>query len=649
MIKICEFCGKPFETKNGMSRYCDREHTDTCVVCGKIYVVPKSHLGAKDRRRTCSKQCASILRKQTNEVKYGGPSPMSSKEIQNKVASTNLERYGVKAAAQSPEIMDKIKRTNRERYGVDYYTQTSEYNDKLEATSLAKYGTQRPVQSKQVQDKIKSTNLKRYEAECVFGNSEIRDKCRQTYFDKTGYYEPFANPDVQSKIEDTNLNNLGVRRPLQSDAIKSKYKSTNVCRYGVDNPMKSADVQYKSTQTSLERYGTTNYMKTEEGKQKFRASMNEKYGVDYFSQSERWKQVVMLDPTKSENLIKFREDPKNYLTSRFSTKPNLRELAQDLGISDTSAGQIVIHNSCQQYIDYVYSYMETEVFEFLSVLIPNHEVQQNTHKIITPYELDIYIPDFKIGIECNPTATHNSSSGIFNSPVSPDYHKMKTDLCNEAGVFLFHIFGHEWTYKKDIIKSMLANLLGKTSRKIFARNTIVKEVAGKTAFDFLQANHRQGGVNCSERYGLYLDDELVALMTFSKARSSIGSGDYSWELVRFCNLQNTSVIGGASKLFRHFLSVSNGDVISFSDRAHTRGTLYERLGFQRVRESSENYVWVDSKTDKAYHRLNAQKQNIEAFLHDSNLDLSKSEKQLMEEHGYLQVFDSGTTLWKYSR
>ena len=143
----------------------------------------------------------------------------------------------------------------------------------------------------------------------------------------------------------------------------------------------------------------------------------------------------------------------------------------------------------------------------------------------------------------------------------------------------------------------------------------------------------------------------VSLMTFSHMRNTIGSvtnqfNTDTWELSRFCNKLNTNVVGGASKLFKHFINNYHpSEVRSFSDRAHTRGKLYEQLGFTYDHTSDPGYMWVDLYTDYAYARNNAQKQNICKFLNDPDIDLSKTEVQIMVEHNYVQVFDSGIKLW----
>ena len=300
--------------------------------------------------------------------------------------------------------------------------------------------------------------------------------------------------------------------------------------------------------------------------------------------------------------------------------------------------------------------MEDEIITYLKSLSTDIEIIHNSKKEITPLELDIYLPEYKFAIECNPTITHNSS---FKDPWGQNpkqymYHKQKSDMCEEKGIQLFHIFGYEWTYKKEIIKSMIANDLGFTSNRLYARNTEVCEITSDECKEFLNTNHRQGNTFASIRLGLKdkKTNELVSVMTFNKIRSTIGKNSRfdGYELSRFCSKLDTLVIGGASKLFKYFLNNFPGiDIVSFSDKAHTSGKLYQVLGFHKVSESTPSYVWVNMKDDSYYTRVTCQKKNLCKLFHDNSIDVeNKTEKQIMEEHGYAQVFDSGVIRWEYT-
>ena len=144
-------------------------------------------------------------------------------------------------------------------------------------------------------------------------------------------------------------------------------------------------------------------------------------------------------------------------------------------------------------------------------------------------------------------------------------------------------------------------------------------------------------------------------MTFSNIRHTIGTGNTNftsddWELSRFCSKLNHIVVGGASKLFKYFVKEYEPNMIrSFSDKAHTSGDLYPQLGFTKIHDSEPGYVWVNLKDDRAYHRANAQKRNIKKFLKDDTIDLSLTEVEIMNNHGFVQVYDSGNILWEWRR
>ena len=70
--------------------------------------------------------------------------------------------------------------------------------------------------------------------------------------------------------------------------------------------------------------------------------------------------------------------------------------------------------------------------------------------------IERYYYDFKIGnylIEIDPTATHNSHSGVFGSiPKSANYHYDKTTLAEQHGYVCVHVW--DWSDKTAIVKSL---------------------------------------------------------------------------------------------------------------------------------------------------------------------------------------------------
>lgn len=359
-------------------------------------------------------------------------------------------------------------------------------------------------------------------------------------------------------------------------------------------------------------------------------------------------------PEQLKSYEDFLANPTEFIKKTYVEQPTIDMLGETLGLHNTSTGQLIHRLHIEHLIGHNLSNMEAEVITYIKEIQPNIRIIQHDRTLINPLELDIYLPEYKLAIECNPTGTHNSSVSYRNDPPKPiRYHQMKTNMCEEKGVFLLHVFGYEWEHKKDVMKSIIANLIHANTHTIYARKCKVVNIDGTTCKNFLDQYHRQGNANSSTRYGLTFNHELVAVMTFSKPRTTIkankfNSNENCYELVRFCSKSDYNIVGGASKLFKHFIKEMNPETVySYSDRAHTKGTLYSNLNFKEISRSDPGYVWVNLNTNIAYNRVNTQKQNIKKFLNDDTIDLSKSETEIMEAHRYVKVYDSGVITWEW--
>lgn len=662
MVCTCVRCGKQFQ-----SRYrtiiCDNCKVATCIVCGKSFKLSHPYT-----QKTCSSECRgkyvimSGIAKETakkaaatakkndsyqkklhhkvcaycgkpfdtysnrqiycNDDHYGpcpvcgkpvkitdmsiGPRTCSNECKQKLTSNTNLNKYGVDCVFQNEDIKDKIKSSMKAKYGVEHYASTEEYKERFQSTCLAKYGVTSPLKNEAIKQKFLQTNQARYGGNCSTCSREVMQKMLSTSLKNNGGVG-MASPTIRKRIEATNLEKYGYKTPSKSEVVKAK-----------------------AMETCLERYGSDSWASSEFGLSK-----------------------KILDSKNVDKFIELRADPASFISSNFDHKPTVKEICSLVGCTDTTVYNILISSGNRDLATFRSSTMEVEICQLLHDL--NINFIRNCRSVITPYEIDFYLPDLRVGIECNPTATHNSS---FEDPWGqtkkmPSYHKMKTDMCEKVDVFLFHIFGYEWETKKEIILSMLKNTLGKTENRIFARNTYVCELSNEECSDFLNKNHRQGSLSASIRLGLKetSSDSLLSVMTFNRIRNTIGyKNDNNYmELSRFCSCLNTTVVGGASKLFKYFTSrYPECNIVSFSDRSHTRGSLYSTLGFHSVNVSAPGYVWVNISDDSYFNRVSCQKKHLQKLFNDTSIDIeNKTEKQIMEEHGYAQVFDSGTIRWEY--
>lgn len=255
-------------------------------------------------------------------------------------------------------------------------------------------------------------------------------------------------------------------------------------------------------------------------------------------------------------------------------------------------------------------------------------------------EIDILIPELNIGIEYDGLKWHSDEFKDKN------YHLNKTEECKKLGIRLVHIFEDEWMNKKEIIKSIIRNIIGKTENKIYARKCIIQNVNDNEKKEFLEKNHIQGNVNSQINLGLYHDGELVSLMCIGKPRINLGrktSLEDEYELLRFCNKLNTNIVGGASKLFKYFITNYNPTLTtSYCDYRWSIGNMYKALGFTLSHHSQPNYYYIIGNNRKNRFKYRKSELIKEGF------DPEKSEKEIMEERGIHRIYDCGSLvyIWK---
>lgn len=280
--------------------------------------------------------------------------------------------------------------------------------------------------------------------------------------------------------------------------------------------------------------------------------------------------------------------------------------------------------------------------QYESQVLENYKIP-NSNK-----ELDIYIPHKNIAIEYNGGLWHSFGSSfpnnIDNESKNKYNHFNKFKQCNDLNINLLQINAYEWNNlnKQNIWKSVINNKLG-INNKIYARKCKIIQLSNKQKNDFLNTNHLQGMDNSKIKLGLQYNGELVSVMTFSKPRFN---RNYEWELVRFCNLLNHNVIGGASKLLNYFVkNYKPKNIISYADLRYSNGNMYKKLGFKFKSYTPPSYVYI--KGDNLLSRFSCQKHKLSKLL--SNFDSNKSENQNMIDNNYRKLYDAGTMLFILSK
>lgn len=438
---------------------------------------------------------------------------------------------------------------------------------------------------------------------------------------------------------------------VQSPGAIAKIKESLKKHYSNEsNRKKLSDTLKKSLSTSVQqeriKVSTERRLKTMAANNSFKAigeSIKSNYAA--MSDEERFNHFAKsyanrksdIDAGLRSALTKSMSEAKSYVETLVKSNniTNRFELARALNISYSHIGKILSRIGCSR--DYLLtkpfsSIAEKELSDFINSIGP-FEVLQNTRKVITPMELDLYIPEKSFAIEFNGAWCHGSEYGK-----DKHYHIDKSNKCADLGITLLHIWDDEWADKRSIIESMIKVRLGYATT-VGSRQCVVKSLSTTDKPIFFNENHIQGDTHSNVAYGLYFNDELVQAMSFAKPRFN---KKYDWEVIRMATKLNHVVIGGMSKLLKHFRLKHDGSIITYSEvRLNNKEPAYKN-NFKLVTKTEPGFfvTYNGIKYGRQYvmkHKL------IER--HKEKYDYSKSAFENMIALGYNVVWDCGQ--WVY--
>ena len=421
----------------------------------------------------------------------------------------------------------------------------------------------------------------------------------------------------------------------ESGLLDELAKKRTLEKHGVSYYTEHKDFISKVKKTKLIKYKDENY----NNKEKALATKETLYGNKNFNNKGKSKLTLrknLLDRLKSvtnDSLIKYDIEDSN-ISLRCVSCDGIYEIYNTLFNYRTNYN-IKLCTICNP-INSTDSYHEDELYQFIKELLPNNIILREDRQLISPFEIDILLPELKIGIEFNGLYWHS------NKHVNNNYHLNKTKNCRLKDFDLIHIFEDEWIYKKEIVKSIIKSKLGLNNNVIYARKCIIKEVDYKLSKSFLTENHIQGCTNSKYNIGLFYNDELMSLMTFGPLRKALGSTavDGNFELLRFVNKLNTTITGGFSKLLKYFISnYQPKSILTFSDNRYFNGEVYNKNGFKYIGETKPNYWYIVAH--KREYRFKYRKD----VLVKDGYDISKSESQIMSDRGINKIYDCGNKKW----
>ena len=270
--------------------------------------------------------------------------------------------------------------------------------------------------------------------------------------------------------------------------------------------------------------------------------------------------------------------------------------------------------------------------ELIRNLIPESiQIIDNETTLIKPYEIDIYLPKHRLGIEINGEYWHGINK-YHNALERHKYkyrHSSKAHLAQEQSIKLLQFWCHEIENNINLVRSIILHSMG-LSQRIHARKCQIKYNIDLE--DFFDLNHLQGHRSASVEMALEFEDKIVAAVSFSKHPK------YEWEIIRYACSAGTTVVGGFQKLLKHFITSHRPNTImTFADRRISQNNLYLKAGFVPLKITDPNYFYIKGKY--ILSRQQCQKHKLHKILPSYDPSISETDNLLL--NNYSKVYDAG--------
>lgn len=132
-------------------------------------------------------------------------------------------------------------------------------------------------------------------------------------------------------------------------------------------------------------------------------------------------------------------------------------------------------------------------------------------------------------------------------------------------------------------------------------------------------------------------------MTFGKPRYN---KNYQYELLRLSS-SDKQVTGGSGRLFKYFINNYNPkSIISYCDNSKFNGEVYKKLGFELKDYGKPTCHWFDGKNHITDNLL---RQRGFDQLFGTNYGKGTSNRDLMIQAGYVEVYDCGQSVWTWNK
>ena len=466
--------------------------------------------------------------------------------------------------------------------------------------------------SEKVKDKRRQTMMDRFGVSCVALIPGVQTKIKASNLRKYGVEHISQSKDFQAKKVISNLKNFGVEYFVQTAAFKEKSKDTCIERYGVNNAMQSPVIQRRYKDNLMEYYGVDNLFKSEEIKDKIKKTNLKKYGVEHVASN---KQVH--DKIIATNILRY----------GFPNPTQNREIyLKAVATLERRYGKSSLFS--------FFGKTQKEITNWLNSLGFNFK---SDRLVLNGFELDMYDKSINFALEYNGLYWHSDAAP---KPKSNSYHYHKYKTCKDKGIRLITIFEDEWLFRNSQVRNFIKSALGKNSSILMGRKCTVAMIDNAEARKYIDMWHIQGSTKTIQiAAALKYDNEIVGVMSFGRHPRD----NKVTVLDRLCFRDDTTVLGGASKLFSFLLKQSNiTSITSWSDNRWSAGNIYTKLGFKLVKELKPDYSYFNNHNGTRVSKQSQQKRN-------TGCPANITEKEWCKSKGFYRIWDCGKIRWEFTK
>lgn len=481
-----------------------------------------------------------------------------------------------------------------------------------------------------------------------YSNPEVVEKRRKNFYDKYGVNTPMELEEFKNKNFENNKKNHGGMLACQTDEVKSSIKETNCKNHDGIHNLQLKEAKDRLKEVSLEKYGTeypiqNKYVRERQieiyggcglASEEIRKRAENTFGGKLNSSNPKIFEKI-VDTVENKSGKSFKEAITDRFQNALKKKYGNKVGFANKEVSDKIKEEVLrkhgvpyfcMTEECREASKKTISKKNQDFAEKLREL--GFNVGLDSVKLDT-FSYDVCLEDDKILFEIDPTFTHNSTWNPYGSIREFDYHLRKTEVAKNYGYRCIHVW--DWEDKNKIISLICHNT------NVYARNCEIRKIELAEANLFLEINHLQGGLRNQEYcYGLFFENKLVEVMTFGKPRYT---KRYQYELLRLCTLNGVKVIGGANKLFKHFVDeVKPESIVSYCDNSKFNGEVYLKLEMKLVKQTKPSCHWVRKKehyTDNLLRQQGADRLIGTSYGKDTN------NEEIMLNEGFVKVFDCG--------